>query len=130
MKFKKSLILAGFTVVLLTFPTISLADKASVKIEAPVSAEKNAEIIIKIHVRHKGNNFLHYTNWVEVKINGKTVQRWEFSARNRPENEAFTKEIRYTIAEQLTITAEANCNLHGSEGPATERVLLVPVENG
>ena len=130
MKIRISFAFLGFAFVLFACPAVSLANKSSVKIEAPASADKDSEIVIRIHVTHKGNNFIHYTNWVEVKINDKPVQRWEFKAFNRPEEETFTKELKYKVTEQITITAEANCNLHGSEGPATERVLLVPDENG
>ncbi len=125
MKSRISFVLIGFVFVLLAFPAMGFANKASVKIEAPAAAEKGSEIIIKVQVSHKGNNFLHHTNWVEVKINGKTIQRWEFSASNRPEEENFTREVTYKIIEQITITAEANCNFHGSEGAVTGRVLLV-----
>ncbi len=85
--------------------------------------------MIKIHVFHKGDNFLHYTDWVDVKINGKPVQRWEFSSSKRPEAENFTREVTYKLTEPITIVAEANCNTHGSEGPATWTVTLAPEEN-
>jgi len=65
---------------------------------------------------------------VEIKINGMAIQTWKFSAFSRPEGETFTREIKTKITEQLTITTEANCNFHGSEGAATARVLLVPKE--
>jgi len=126
---KKSMVLVGFLFVLLVFATEGFANKSSVKIEAPQTAEKNSEIVIKIHVFHKGNNFIHYTNWVDVKINGKTLQRWEFSASKRPEAENFTKEIVYKLTGPITIVAEANCNTHGSEGSKTWTVTLPPEEN-
>ena len=74
----KGIIFLGFVFVLLGSPAESHANKSSVEIEAPQAAEKNSEIVIKIHVFHKGNNFIHYTNWVDVKVNGKPFQRWEF----------------------------------------------------
>jgi desulfoferrodoxin (superoxide reductase-like protein) len=104
------------------------ADKSSVKIEAPRVAEKGAEIVIKILVSHNGNNFLHYTNWVDVKINDQPVKRWTFSASNRPEAENFTREVTYKVTEPATIVAEANCTLHGSEGPATWTVSLASAQ--
>jgi desulfoferrodoxin (superoxide reductase-like protein) len=115
---------------LVTSPVESLADKSSVKIEAPRVVEKGSEITIKIHVFHKGNNFAHYTNWVDVKINDETVQRWEFSAFNRPEAENFTREVTYTVTGPTKIVAQANCNLHGSTGETTWSVTLAPEEKG
>ncbi len=129
MKVRKNFVILGLACVLLAFPANGAANKSSVKLEAPAAVEKGSEIIIKILVSHKGNNFLHYTNWVELKINDKIVQRWTFAAFSRPEEEIFSKEILYKITEQITISAEANCNIHGSEGPATRRVLLVSEEN-
>jgi len=125
----KGIIFLGFVFVLLGSPAESYANKSSVKIEAPQAAEKNSEIVIKIHVFHKGNNFIHYTNWVDVKVNGKPFQRWEFSASKRPEAENFTREVTYKLTEPITIVAEANCNTHGSEGPATWTVTLAPEES-
>jgi len=115
--------------VLLGFPAAVYANKSSVKIEAPQAAEKGSEIVIKIHVFHKGNNFLHYTDWVDVKINGKPVQRWEYSSSKRPEEENFTIEMPYKLTEPITVVAEANCNTHGSAGPATWTVTLAPEES-
>jgi len=125
----KVIVFLGFVFVLLGSPAVCYANKSSVKIEAPQAAEKNSEIVIKIHVLHKGNNFIHYTNWVDVKINGKLFQRWEFSASKRPEDENFTREVTYKLTEPITIVAEANCNTHGSEGPETWTVTLAPEEN-
>jgi desulfoferrodoxin (superoxide reductase-like protein) len=104
------------------------ADKSSVKIEAPEVAEKGEEIVIKILVFHNGNNFIHYTNWVDVKINDKPAKRWTFSASDRPEAENFTREVTYRVTEPVTIVAEANCILHGSEGPATWTVSLASTQ--
>ena len=128
MKASKYFFLLILVCFLLAFPAPGLANKSSVKIEAPSTAEQGSEIIIKIHVTHKGNNFIHYTNWVKIKINDRAIQNWNFSAFSRPEGETFTREVKTKMTEQLTITAEANCNLHGSEGAATAHVLLVPKE--
>ena len=125
----KSIVFLGLVVVLLSSPAASYANKSSVKIEAPQAAEKGSEIVIKIHVFHKGNNFIHYTNWVDVKINGKSFQRWEFSSSKRAESENFTREVTYKFTEPITVVAEANCNTHGSEGPATWTVTLASEEN-
>jgi len=110
--------------VILCFPALSSADKASVTVDAPEDAEKGSEIIIRINVKHSGNNFLHYTDRVYVSVNGKEVKRWEFSAFNRPEAENFSREIRYRVNGPLEIVAEANCSLHGSAGPAKKNVAV------
>ena len=104
------------------YPAFSSADKSSVTIEAPENAEEGSEIIIRINVKHSGNNFLHYTDRVYVSINGEEIKRWEFSAFKRPEDENFWREIRYRVSGPLEIVAEANCSLHGSAGPAKKNV--------
>ena len=106
------------------FPALSAADKSSVTIEAPEKAEKGREIIIRINVKHSGNNFLHYTDRVSVSVNGKEIKRWEFSAFNKPESENFSREIRYRVNGPLQIVAEANCSMHGSAGPAKKNVAV------
>ena len=110
--------------VILCFPALSTADKSSVTIEAPEKAEKGREIIIRINVKHSGNNFLHYTDRVSVSVNGKEIKRWEFSAFNKPESENFSREIRYRVNGPLQIVAEANCSMHGSAGPAKKNVAV------
>jgi len=125
----KGIVFLGLVFVLLGSPAAGYANKSSVKIEAPQAAEKGSEIVIKIHVFHKGNNFIHYTNWVDVKINGKPFQRWEFSSSKRAESENFTREVTYKFTEPITVVAEANCNTHGSEGPSTWTVTLASEEN-
>jgi desulfoferrodoxin (superoxide reductase-like protein) len=124
----KGIVFLGFALVSLACAGEVFADKSSVKIEAPQVAEKGAEIVIKILVFHKGNNFIHYTNWVEVKIDDKPAKRWTFSASDRPEGENFTRELTYRVTEPVTIVAEANCVLHGSEGPATRTVSLASAQ--
>ena len=124
----KGIVFLGLALVCLVCAGKVFADKSSVKIEAPQVAEKGAEIIIKILVFHKGNNFIHYTNWVDVKINDKSIKRWTFSASDRPESENFTREVTYRVTEPVTIVAEANCSLHGSEGPATWTVSLASTQ--
>ena len=126
---KKGIVFLSLVFVLFGSLTVSYANKSSVKIEAPQAAEKGSEIVIKIHVFHKGNNFIHYTDWVDVKINGKPFQRWEFSSSKRPEAEDFTIEVTYKLTEPITIVAEANCNTHGSQGPATWTVTLASEES-
>lgn len=98
--------------------SLGFADKASVRIEAPESAQKGSEITIRIMVTHSGNSFAHYVDGVVVEVNGQQVHWWKYSAFDRPESESFTREFRYTVSGPTEITAKANCNLHGSAGPA------------
>jgi len=112
--------LVAFSALTMTQP--ALADQSSVTIEAPEYAEPGSQITIKVHVSHSGNNFFHYTNWVTVSANGKEIKRWEFSSGNRPEDADFTREMTYTVSGPVEITAEANCNMHGSAGKATVQV--------
>lgn len=109
---------------ILYFPALSSADKSSVTVEATENAEKGSEIIIRINVKHSGNNFLHYTDRVYVSVNGKEIKQWEFSAFNRPEAENFSREIRYRVNGPLEIIAEANCSMHGGAGPAKKNVAV------
>ncbi|MBU1181727.1 MAG: hypothetical protein KKE00_00150 [Proteobacteria bacterium] len=95
---------------------IAFASKSSVSLTAPESVPKGTEVTIKVDVTHIGNNMFHHTNWVYLKINGKEVARWDFSATKTPESENFTREIKYTVDEPAQIEAEANCNIHGSAG--------------
>jgi len=109
-------ILFCLTAIFLLSTGIALADKSAVTIIAPESAAKGTEVTIKLNVTHHGNNMLHHTQWVHIKVNGKEIARWDFSATNTPESENFTKEIKYTVNEPAQIEAEANCNIHGSAG--------------
>jgi desulfoferrodoxin (superoxide reductase-like protein) len=96
----------------------ALANKASVSIEAPKVIKANEEATITINITHKGNSRFHYVNRVVVTANGQEVARWDFSSGNRPEGENFSREIKLQIQTDTEIVAEANCNLHGSAGPA------------
>ncbi len=100
----------------------ALANKSSVEIEAPESASKGSEIIIKVHVSHAGNTRFHYTNWVYVKVNGEEAERWEFSGSDLPESGEFTREVKYRIEKDILIEARANCNMHGSAGSEEKKV--------
>lgn len=116
-------ILLCLTVVLLS-SGYALADKSAVTIIAPESAAKGTEVTIKLNVTHHGNNMLHHTQWVYIKVNGKEIARWDFSATNTPETEYFTKEIKYTVNEPAQIEAEASCNIHGSAGIAKAAIAI------
>ena len=100
------------------------ADKSSVTIDAPETVVKGTEITIKMTAAHDANNFLHYTNWLYIMVNDKEVARWDYSWRKKPENKTFTKEITYTVNAPVEVKAEANCNVHGSEGPQTVKIAV------
>jgi hypothetical protein len=55
-------------------------------------------------------------------IDGKEIARWDYSWRKRPGGNNFTKEITYTVQNDIEIIAEASCNIHGSKGPAKLKV--------
>ncbi len=110
--------------IFLCIPPFAFANKSTVTIEAPEKAEIGSEIIIRINVRHSGNNLFHYTESAYVTINGKEVKKWEFSSFKRPEAEEFSREIRYRVDGPLEIVAGANCNVHGSAGPAKKIVAV------
>lgn len=101
---------------------IAFANKSSTSIEAPQDVQKGSEVTLKVTVTHRGNSFLHYTNWLRVNVNQKEIARWEFSSGNRPESENFMREVKVIALENLEVTAEANCNLHGSTGPSTVKI--------
>jgi len=109
-------------VVLRSVPAI--ANKSAVRIVAPETAAAGEVITIELHVSHQGNNFFHYTNWVNILVNGQEVQRWTYSAGNRPESENFILKLPHTLTEPIEIQAEANCNIHGSNGPSQANVGL------
>ena len=73
---------------------IALANKSSTSIEVPEGASKGSEIIIRVTVTHSANNFLHYTEWLRVRVGDKEIARWDFTRSQRPEGAIFTKEIK------------------------------------
>ena len=121
---RAGIMIAVMVMVITLYNGVSLADKSVATVEAPDQAAKGTEITVKIHVTHSANNFFHYTNWVKIIVNGKEAAFWEYSAGNRPEGAKFTKEIKLTINGPMEIVAEANCNLHGSQGPAKKTISL------
>ncbi len=122
MKKKMMLLIGAFSFIFIMQGT-ALANKSSVSMEAPQTVQRGSEIIIKLIVNHKGNSALHYTNWLRVMVNNKEVARWDFTSGQRPENEIFTRELKIKVTEDLEVTAEANCILHGSAGPTTIRII-------
>lgn len=119
---KTCYILFCLTAILLLSTGAALADKSVVTIIAPESAAKGTEVTIKLNVTHHGNNMFHYTKWAYIKINGKEIERWDFSATKTPESENFTKEVKFIVNEPAQIEAEAYCNIHGSAGIAKASV--------
>lgn len=109
-------ILFCLTAIFLLSTGIALADKSAVTINAPESAAKGTEVTIKLSVAHSGNNMFHYTKWAYIKVNGKEIERWDFSATKTPESENFSKEVKFIVNEPAQIEAEAYCNIHGSAG--------------
>ena len=100
----------------------AFANKASTSIETPKIVQKGSEVTIRVTVTHKGNSFFHYTKALQVIVNQKEIARWDYSWGHRPEAEVFTKEITIKALEDLEVTAEANCNIHGSAGPTTVKI--------
>jgi desulfoferrodoxin (superoxide reductase-like protein) len=99
------------------------ANKATTSIEVPENITKGSEITIRVTVTHNANNFLHHTKWLQIMIDGKEIARWDYTMSNLPEGATFTKEIKYKVEGDIEIKAEASCNIHGSAGPATVKVL-------
>jgi desulfoferrodoxin (superoxide reductase-like protein) len=117
---KKSLTL--FVFILLVFAGAAFANKTSVAVEAPNSVAAGTEVTIVINVMHKGNNAFHHTKWVTVKADGEEIANWEFSGSKKPENENFSREVKYTVTKPVEITAQGSCNIHGSQGPVTVKI--------
>ena len=113
----------GFFLFFVFVPT-AFANKSAVTIEAPSEVPPGTTITITLHVTHEGNNFVHHTNWVYAKINGKEIKRWEYGWTSLPESENFSVSFEYKVDEPIEITAEAHCNIHGSAGPANATVRL------
>jgi desulfoferrodoxin (superoxide reductase-like protein) len=98
------------------------ANKSATSIEVPENITKGSEITIRVTVTHSANSFIHYTKWLQIMINGKEIERWDYTMGNRPEGATFTKEIKYKAEGDIEIKAEASCNVHGSTGPSTVKV--------
>jgi desulfoferrodoxin (superoxide reductase-like protein) len=94
------------------------ANKSAVSIEAPAGAEKGADVVVRATVTHSSNSYFHYTQWLRIDVDGKTVEKWEYTRSERPEGGTFTKEVKVKVGKTLEIVAEASCNIHGSAGPA------------
>lgn len=112
----------SFSLIICLLITPVLANKSATKIEGPGSARKGEEVVIKIHVSHRGNNRFHYTRSLVVMANGKKIAGWDFSGSNLPESENFAREVKLVVNEDTEIVAEARCNLHGSTGPSSFKI--------
>jgi desulfoferrodoxin (superoxide reductase-like protein) len=98
-------------------PEVVWANKASVSMVAPVSAAPGQEVVITVKVTHDGNSPVHYVNRVYLKINGNEIKTWEYTPLKRPDSGDFSLTYKYRVGADAKLTAEANCNLHGSAGP-------------
>jgi len=119
---RAGIVIAAMVLIIALSNGVSLADKSAVTVEAPDQAARGTEITVRIQVYHSANSYFHYTNWVKVLVNGQQAAFWEYSAGNRPEGAQFTREIKLTINAPTEIVAEANCNLHGSQGPEKKTI--------
>ena len=113
-----------FVMIVLFYGQDILANKSATSIEVPENITKGSEITIRVTVTHSANSFIHYTKWLQIMINGKEIARWDYTTGNRPEGATFTKEIKYKAEGDIEIKAEASCNIHGSSGPSTVKVLV------
>jgi desulfoferrodoxin (superoxide reductase-like protein) len=121
---RERVIVPGIVILLCLISAPAFANKASAAIDAPEKAKIGAVIKIKVTISHRGDNFIHHVDWAYVKVNGKEIGRWEFSFYNLPESENFSREVSYTVDGPLTIVAEGDCNIHGSEGKAEKKVAV------
>lgn len=119
-----TLLLISALFMTLSFAESAFADKASVTLEAPESASIGSEITIKIIVTHSADNFIHHVDWAYIMVNGKEVERWKYKWNDLPPDAVFSKEIKYKVQGPIEIKADANCNLHGSKGPAMKTVTV------
>ncbi len=119
---KTSLFLIAILLMGLYMADSVYANIPTVAIEAPESAANGSEITIKVTVTHSANNIFHHVDWLYIMVNGREVERWEYSWNKRPPDATFTKEIKYKVNGPLEIKAEAHCNMHGSKGPVVVNV--------
>lgn len=103
----------------------ALAHRASATIKGPASAPKGQEVALELTFIHSANSSGHFVEWAKVMVNGKEVARWDFSPVNLPEGSTFTKHVRVRVEGDLEISAQANCNRHGSKGPVVMKLRAV-----
>ena len=109
---------------LFLLPLCLMANRTSVEIIAPSSADEGEEITVKIEVSHRGNSSRHHTDWVYLKINGEEVKRWEFSRNDLPEDSDFVLEYVFEVTKTVELEAKGNCNIHGSSGEETKTITV------
>ena len=122
---RKSMLFGVVMLTVLLFQvSVVFANKTEVAIEGPTEAAKGSEVTLRITATHSANTASHYTDWLKVTANQKEVGRWDYTKDNRPEGAVFTKEIKIKVTEDTEIVAEANCNMHGSKGPAKHKITV------
>lgn len=117
----KFIVTAVFVAVFLSVSQLH-ANKTSVTIECPDRIAPGTEITVRVNASHNANNFLHHTDFVQVRANGTEIAKWTFSAFNRPESGNFSREIKYRVTGPVEITAMGSCNIHGSAGTVSKRI--------
>jgi len=127
---KRIALLIGCAFIWFSFSTGTvLANKASVSIAVPASAEQGFEVTLRLTVTHSANSFFHYTNRLTVQVNGKPFTQWVFTSGNRSEGAVFTREVKVRIIGNTEVVAEAYCNIHGSKGPAKVTIVTRETES-
>lgn len=117
--------LASGLLAVCVLPARALADKASATIKGPASASKGQEVALEVTFIHNSNSSGHFVEWAKVMVNGKEVARWDFSPVNLPEGPTFTRQVKVLVEGDLEISAQANCNRHGSKGPVVMKLKAV-----
>jgi len=119
---KKSISIVLASAIAIMFSSAAFANKSSVDIVVPDSVKAGTEVTITLNISHRGNTDKHFTNWVWVKVDGKEIARWDFTATKLPESEKFKREVKIKVSADTVIEAQANCNLHGSEGITKKKI--------
>jgi len=122
---RKGIVLGVMVSAMLLFQAgVSSANRSEASIEGPAEAVKGSEVTLRITATHNANTASHYTDWLKVTANNREVARWDYTQGNRPEGAVFTKEVKIKVTEDTEIIAEANCNNHGSKGPAKHKITV------
>ena len=122
MKNRRNGICGLIALLALTIPGLALANKGSVTIDAPDTAQKGQEVTIKLNVSHCCVSGMHHVDWVYLQVNGAEMKRWTYTSNDLPPSNNFTLEYKYKVMGDTELKAEANCNLHGSAGPAVKTI--------
>lgn len=120
---KKMILLIVVTLIFLGAGS-ALANKAVVRLEAPLTAAQGEKITITLFVTHSANNFFHQTQRVYLKINGEEKASWDFGMTKRPEAAEFSRTFEYVMDGPITLESAAFCNIHGSAGTVTATIGL------